>query len=61
MLCYVEITIFFTDGKMRDSVYQTVPTTLEELAGRVEHFFQNLDHHVIQNTFDNFNKRCVMC
>ena len=38
---------------MKDSVYETVPTTLEELAGRVEHFFQNLDHHLIQNAFNN--------
>ena len=46
---------------MRDSAYQTVPTTLEDLAGRVTNFFQNLDHHLIQNAFGNFYKRCVMC
>ena len=46
---------------MKDNVYHTAPTTLEELAGRVEHFFQNLDHHKIQNAFENFYKRCVMC
>ena len=45
---------------MRDSVYQTVPTALGRVAERVKHFFQNLDHHLIQNAFDNFYKRCVM-
>lgn len=52
---------FFLWGYVKERVYQTPPTTLEDMKGRIRNAFQEINDHMLRNVSQSFLNRLRLC